>query len=143
MPMVAAVKRFIANERGAAVVEMALVAPVLAGLAFVSVNLWEATLRQQQEDEALRVASQYYFNGGSDDSKARLLGLAAWRNRPEDGDIQITRLYRCGESAATATTLCGTEQTPPATIVKIVASATVEGAAFQEEQIRSEMVRVR
>lgn len=143
MPLRELVSRFHADERGVAAVEMALVAPVIAGLAFVSINLWEATLRRQQQDEALRVASQYYLTGGSDDAKARTLGLAAWTNRPEGGDIVIDRIYRCGSTNVSSTTLCGTEQVPPATIIRLVATATTTGAAFQPAQVRTEMVRVR
>jgi hypothetical protein len=137
------IRTFQADQSGVAAVEMALVAPIIVGLAFVSVNLWEATLRRQQQDEALRVASQYYINGGSDDTKARQLGLSAWPNKPQTGDIAISRLHRCGESSVSSTTLCGSAQTPPATIVKIVASATVDGAPFQPVQVRTEMIRVR
>ena len=134
---------FGSDQRGVAAVEMALVGPVIAVLALVSMNLWQATLRRQQQDEALRVASQYYMLGGADDARARELGLAAWVDRPANGNLTVSRVYRCGDAAVAATELCGAEQTPPATMVRIVASATFEGAAFQASQVRSEMVRVR
>lgn len=134
--------RLKSDERGVAAVEMALVAPVIAGLAFLSINLWEATMRRQQMDEALRVASQYYLNGGLTDAHARQLGLAAWVNKPPNGDMEIHRRFRCGSTSVTSTTVCA-NQTPPAAFAEITASATTPGATFQATQIRQEMVRVR
>jgi Flp pilus assembly protein TadG len=134
--------RLKSDERGVAALEMALVAPVIAGLAFLSINLWEATMRRQQMDEALRVSSQYYLNGGSSDTDAKQLGVSAWVNKPANGKIDIDRLYRCGATSATATTVCS-GFVPPATIVRITASGTTPGATFQATQVRQEMVRVR
>lgn len=131
------------DQRGVAAVEMALVAPIIAGLILVSLNLWQAAQRRQEQGEALRVASQYYMLGGADDARARELALAAWVDKPVNADVIISRVYRCGDTEVEAGALCGAAQTPPATMVKIVASATFDGAAFQPVQIRSEMVRVR
>lgn len=143
MPLITFARTFRMDERGVAAVEMALVAPIIAGIALVSMNLWQATLRRQQQEEALRVASQYYMLGGNDDARARELGLAAWVDKPANATMVVSRVYRCGDAQVEAATLCGDAQTPPATMVKIVASATFEGAVFQPSQTRSEMVRVR
>lgn len=134
MSLLALAKTVRSDQRGVAAVEMAMVAPIIAGLALVSVNVWDATQRRQQQDEALRVASQYYMLGGDNDARARELGLAAWADKPADGDVVISRIYRCGDSQVNAAALCGTAQTPPNTMVKIVARAST---------VRSEMVRVR
>ena len=134
---------FKSDARGVAAIEMALVAPVIAGLAFTSVNLWEATMRRQSMDQALRVGSQYYLQGGSADADARGLALAAWQNKPAGADISISRLYRCGDAVVTLSTpLCGSEL-PPAIFAKLTATATSEGAVFQAAYARSEIVRVR
>jgi len=135
--------RFSSDVRGVAAIEMAIVAPILAGLAFTSVNLWEATMRRQSMDEALRVGSQYYLQGGVTDADARALALAAWQNKPSDAEITITRLRRCEETVVNASTsLCGT-QVPPALYAKLTARATASGAPFQPSFERSEIVRVR
>lgn len=129
--------RFSADQRGIAVIEMALAAPVVAGAAFLSINLWEADLRENQQDEALRVAAEYYLAGGQDDVRARTLGLSAWKARPDDGVIIVQRRFRCGEMDVDATASCGADKTSPTAFVQITAKATTLGAPFSPVQVRT------
>jgi len=133
---------FLSDNRGVAAVEMAFIAPVIAGLAFASVNLWEAASRKQEMSAAVHTASQYYLSGGQDDSDAQGLAMSAWDGRPDDGAVSITRSCRCGVTAATCSALCESGQ-PPAVLVRITAQATSPGAAFQANQSKIEVVRVR
>jgi hypothetical protein len=133
---------FLSDNRGVAAVEMAFIAPVIAGLAFASVNLWEAASRKQEMTAAVHAASQYYLSGGSSDTDAQSIAMSAWSNRPDDGDVDITRSCRCGSVVATCSTLCESGQAP-AVLVRITAQATSVGAAFQPSQSKVEIVRVR
>jgi len=136
------VSGFLSDHRGVAAVEMALIAPAIAGLAFASVNLWEAASRKQDMSAAVHAASQYYLSGGQSDTDAQSVAMSTWDSRPDDGAVDITRSCRCGATVAICTSLCESGQ-PPAVLVRITAQATSPGAAFQSSQSKIEVVRVR
>jgi len=131
-----------ADRRGLAAVELALVAPVIAGLALLSLEVWSASARSQDMRAALKAGAQYYMNGGANDVTAQALALSAWEAPPGDAEVSITRSCACGEVAQVCTTLCS-NGTPPAVIVVLQATGTQAQAFFNPVLSEQRVVRVR
>jgi Flp pilus assembly protein TadG len=136
------IKRFLGDRRGAAAIELAFVAPVFAGVVVMSFGVWEYGSRNQDARGALDAGVQYYMNGGTDDDIARDLARDAWRNRPSGGAVTVSRAYRCGATAATATTVCTGGRTP-GTYVTLTATATSSQALVNPTVTLNRVVRVR
>jgi Flp pilus assembly protein TadG len=136
------IRRWLTDRRGNAAIELALVAPVFAGVAVMSFGVWEAGARNQDARSALDVSVQYYMNGGTDDTVATTLGLSGWRHKPANGNITSSRSYRCGDTTATSTTICTGGRTP-GTYVTLTATATSSQALVHPTLTLNRVVRVR
>lgn len=135
---------YLREEGGVAAVEMAMIAPFVAGFAVLSINVWDIGMRKQDLTGALKVGAQYYMNGGGDDAAAKAIALAQWNHKPATADVTITRSYFCadGTSISDATTLC-VDLKVPQIIVKLHGSGTTSAAMFSKSQTADEYVRVR
>jgi Flp pilus assembly protein TadG len=138
------IRNYLAEEGGVAAVEMALILPFIASFAVISINVWDVGMRKQDMRGALKLAAQYYMNGGTTDDSAKAIGLAQWNHKPATSDITITRSYYCpdGSSVSDATTPC-TDTTVPQLIVKLHGSATTSTAMFSKTMTADEYVRIR
>lgn len=134
--------QFWRDQRGAAILEMAFVAPIIGGMAAVSFAAWDAASRQQDMRAALEVGAEYYMNGGASDDVAEATATGAWRNAPEDAVVTSERICRCGTTVTICTNLC-TGNTPPSVYVHLSASATSPEAMFGAQQSAERVVRVR
>jgi Flp pilus assembly protein TadG len=135
---------FLRDDEGVAAVEMALIAPFLVGFAVLSMNVWDVGMRKQDMKGALKIGAQYYLNGGTSDTNAKAVALAAWNHKPGVADITITRVYRCGSAvSADDTTPCASDGMLPAIYAYKHASATTSSAVFNQTQTADEYVRVR
>jgi Flp pilus assembly protein TadG len=134
---------YLREEGGVAAVEMALIMPFVAGFAVVSINVWDIGMRKQDMRGALKVASQYYMNGGADDTASKAIGLAQWNHKPGVADITITRTCYCGAAVTlTCQSICA-DNTVPQIIVQLHGSATTSTAMFSKDQTADEYVRIR
>jgi len=133
---------FFKDTRGVAAVEMALITPFIVGFALMSVNVWDVGMRKQDMRGALKLASQYYMNGGQADDDARSIALSSWQRKPANSTFTIARFCQCAAVAAACGTLCP-DSTPPAVYVRMVANATSPNAMFSPVQTDQELVRVR
>lgn len=136
---------FIADERGVAAVEMAMIAPFLALFAVTSINVWDAAQRKEDLRGALKVAAQYYLKGKSNDTEAAAVAANAWNHKPNGATVVITRQYRCGsgtDTVANDSTLCA-DGSAPEIWVKITGDATSSSAVFNAHQTTSHYVRIR
>jgi Flp pilus assembly protein TadG len=135
---------YLREEGGVAAVEMALIAPFIAGFAVISINVWDVGMRKQDMRGALKLGAQYYQNGGTDDTASRAIALAQWNHKPATSDVTVTRSYYCSDSTSVsdATTLCA-DLTVPWTQVQLHGSATTSSAMFSQTQTADEYVRIR
>lgn len=104
-------KRFRKDEGGAAAVELALAAPILAGIVLTSAAIWMRSNDNQNAAAALDAGVAYYMNGGGSDEDARAFILSAWHDRPEDASVRISRQKRCG-TTVTQQAACGNGNAP-------------------------------
>lgn len=133
---------FFKNQKGAAVVELALVAPVIAGIALVSYGVWDGAARRQDMRDGLGAAVQYYMNGGLDDTAAQSAAMDAWDSAPADAAVSTERICRCGSAAAVCNSLCADSRTP-SVFVRLTATATTADALFSPSLSEERVVRVR
>lgn len=138
----AALRHIFRDQRGAAAVELAIIAPVLAGLALVSLEIWQTGAAQQKAAAALDVATDYYMNGGLDDATAVQAALDGWLDRPEGATVTSARLARCGDAPADPTQVCG-DGRMAAIYVALEADSTREGAIYSARVRATRTVRVR
>lgn len=134
--------QFWRDQRGAAILEMAFVAPIIGGMAAVSFAAWDVASRQQDMRAALEVGAEYYMNGGSSDEVAKTAAAGSWRNAPEDALVASERVCRCGTTVTICTSMC-TGDVPPSVYVHLTASGTSPEAMFTPHQSAERVVRVR
>lgn len=135
-------KRFWRDQGGGAAIEMAIVTPVIAGLALVSAEVWMMSMDKQKAATALEAASDYYMSGGLSDEEAVDVAMAAWSDAPQDGEVSPVRSGRCGIEAADISELCADGSTA-AIYVTLTAHGTSQGL-FEPRGVEAERtVRVR
>ncbi len=129
------------DARGAAAIELAIIAPVLAGMGLLALEVWKIGVEQQQAAAALDVAADYYMGGGLSDEAAAEAALESWTDAPADAAVTHARSARCGSDPVALNALCDASR-PPAIYVTLTAS----GSNGQDDQIRvraTRMIRVR
>lgn len=135
-------RNFLRNKSGAAVVELALVAPVIGTMVLISFGVWDVSARKQDMRTALGAASLYYMNGGSSDAAAETVAFDAWDSRPQGATLTSERVCRCETTVALCTDLCAGSK-PPSVFVKLTATATSSGVMFKPTLTEERVVRVR
>jgi Flp pilus assembly protein TadG len=130
------------NRDGAALVEFAIIAPLLLiALAGISDGA-SFLLRNNAMHSGLSSSAQYIMSGGSDLSTARQIGLSSWAGRSEQSDVTASKDCFCATTPATCSTLCS-DQSVPLAYVKIAATDTYDGW-FGDTTLRAEQdVRIR
>ncbi len=113
------------DERGVAAVELALILPVIALIAGVSLEMWLRASHQRDAAEALDASVDYYVAGGLNDTEAKAVAMSAWHSPPEDAAVTIARECRCGVTPVACTATCSTP-VAPGTYVKLTAAATLQ-----------------
>lgn len=133
---------FSKDQSGGAAVEMAIVAPVIAGLALVSAEVWMMSMDKQKAATALGAASDYYMGGGLSDDDAASVAMAAWRDPPQGAAVSHARSGRCGVDPVEVSSLCS-NGSAAAVYVTLIASGVSQGL-FDERNVEAERtVRVR
>lgn len=134
--------RFAQDRRGAAAVEMAIVAPVIAGLALVSAEVWMMAMDKQRAATALDAAVDYYMGGGVSDAEAATVAMDAWEDPPDAAEVTYARSGRCAAEAVTLDIVCP-DGDVAATYVTLTASGEAQGLFDERAVEASRMVRVR
>lgn len=134
--------RFAENRRGGAAVEMAIVAPVIAGLALVSAEVWMMAMDKQRAATALDAAVDYYMGGGLSDAEASAVALDAWEDPPGAAEVAYARSGRCAADVVTLNIVCPNGDVA-ATYVTLTASGEAQGLFDERSVEATRMVRVR
>lgn len=140
--MIGLLKRFARDRRGVAAIELALITPVIAGLAYIGFETWRYTSEIQEMKDAVRAGVQYYMDGGKDDADGKAVVEGAWSSPPADAAVIISRACQCGAEAHVCTTLCS-DSTVPEIRVTLSASATYDNARFPTDLAAEQVIRVR
>lgn len=135
-------RRLIADRRGAAAVEFAVIAPLLGAIVIGLMVAWEPATAMLRMRAAVHAGAVYVRNGGNDDAQNTEVVRKAWERKPADAEVLVSRACLCGTLAQACTTVCA-DQTPPSVYVTIAATSTDTSLAFGKTMARSEVVRVR
>jgi Flp pilus assembly protein TadG len=108
--MIEAVLRLRRDVRGTAVVETAIVAPVLACLALGGYDVSRMVARQHELQAGAADAEQIVLaaaSGSATETTTIQAVLANTLNIPNDADhIQVVKVYRCGTAETISSTTC-------------------------------------
>lgn len=130
--------RFARDTRGAAAVEFAIVAPVLA---ILLVGLVQGFKQRMDAQTALQAGIRYYHQGGAADATAKALAIRAWPNKPAEGDVLISRSCTCSEVVVLCTATCNA--TPPAVTVYVATIYRANSLLGSENVQFQQSVRIR
>jgi Flp pilus assembly protein TadG len=134
--------RFWRDRRGTAAVELAFIAPAIAGLGLLGLTVWQTAARIEDMRGALKSGARYYMSGGFNDTDGRTFAMSAWDKKPADGNITIQRICKCGATTWTCNVLC-TDQTPPQVFINLTATGTATNGVSTFPLAETKVVRVR
>jgi Flp pilus assembly protein TadG len=140
--------RTLGDDAGAAAVEFAMVLPILCLVLLGILDGWSYVTSSLSMRAGVKTAANLVMGGSTNDAATKAVAIASWENRPEDGQVTLTRIYMCGTTVVNASTLCSGPKAP-SVYVQIQASATwvppVAFGAFSASSIigHQEMIRVR
>ena len=132
---------FARDTRGAAAVEFAIVAPVLALLLVGLVQGWFDVKQRMDAQTALQAGIRYYHQGGATDATAKALAIRAWPNKPAEGDVLINRSCTCSQVVVLCTATC--DSTPPAVTVSVATTYRANSLLGSENVQFQQSVRIR
>ncbi|WP_274533728.1 MULTISPECIES: TadE/TadG family type IV pilus assembly protein [unclassified Mesorhizobium] len=128
--------------------EFAMVLPILCLVLLGILDGWSYVTSSLSMRAGVKTAANLVMGGSTNDAATKAVAIASWENRPEDGQVTLTRIYMCGTTVVNASTLCSGPKAP-SVYVQIQASATwvppVAFGAFSASSIigHQEMIRVR
>jgi len=126
---------------GVATTELALVVPGLALMALLSHDVWQNGRATQKAAAAVDIAVEYYFNGGTSDSRASQAALDGWSERSPDSTVVISRKLGCGGTTTLAASC--PNGSAAATYVTIVTRGSTQGMLYSPTIQFVRSVRVR
>ncbi|MBP7700972.1 MAG: pilus assembly protein [Phenylobacterium sp.] len=106
------INRLASRDDGAAAVEFAIVAPLLAALLGWIVTGAIEINTQNAVREAVNSGALYVMRGGSDAGQIRDVTLAAWSGAPGALSVEVDQQCKCGEQVASCTQICLDNSTP-------------------------------
>ncbi len=136
------------DDAGVAAVEFAMVLPILCLVLLGILDGWSYVTSSLSMRAGVKTAANLVMGGSNDDTAIKAIAISSWQNRPEDGQVTLTRIYMCGTTVVVAGTLCSGPKVP-SIYVQIQASATwvppVAFGAFAASTTigHQEMIRVR
>jgi Flp pilus assembly protein TadG len=137
------------DDAGVAAVEFALVLPILCLVLLGILDGWSYVTSSLSMRGGVKTAANLVMGGSNDDTAIKAIAISSWENRPEDGQVTLTRIYMCGTTVVDAATLLCSGSKVPSIYVQIQASATwvppIAFGAFSASSIigHQEMIRVR
>jgi Flp pilus assembly protein TadG len=130
------------DDRGAAAVELALVAPflavILAGIATYAPELDKV----HKMRDAVSTGSLYVMTGGTNPDSIQNVALTAWTGRTGGDSITVTQWCACGSVAGVCTSLCG-DGTVPLSYTSIAAASSYVGPLGSQSLSAVQTVRTR
>lgn len=136
------IRKFLRNDRGAAAVEFAFIAPVLAALMLGVFDLGRMTYDRTDLHSAVRSGAQYFMAGGDDVEAAILVIEQSWSSRPEMSQVTVEKCCKCAGVDAPCGQLCD-DGSVPDIVHELEATAYFAGLFGQYEVSVNEFVRTR
>jgi len=115
-------RRFQRDESGAAAVEFAMVAPLLAAVLIGLGTMGGLILAYNKMRQAVSSGGQYAMTVAPDNTTAvQTVVLSAWDDKPANAVVNVQQQCRCGTTVSVCTTNCA-DGDYPQKIITITAS---------------------
>ena len=134
--------RFSRDQRGAALVEFAMIAPILAlGIVLTGDT---ATLVSRYFDmrAAVSSGSQYVMLGGTEVTVARQVATQSWTSQAQGSTVDASKACLCSGTTNACNALCP-DQSVPQTYYTIQAASSFQGTLISMPLSAQQVVRVR
>jgi Flp pilus assembly protein TadG len=138
--MIRLLRRFRAATDGAALVEFAIVVPILSAFVIGIVQYGGMIVAFQQMHDGVANAAVYVMRGGSDSTTIQGVATAAWRNKPADASVSVTQACSCAGVGQACNVLCADGSYPQA-FTTISATGTYTGVWGNQSMSTSQVVR--
>ncbi|MDQ0466492.1 Flp pilus assembly protein TadG [Caulobacter ginsengisoli] len=136
-------RRLSADQRGAAMVEFGLIAPILALVVLGIVQGGTMLGKYNAMRTGISNGAQYVMGGGTDLATARLIAQEAWPSRGATATIAASKVCRCGGTVADCSLLCASDQSVPQAFVTISATDIFNDGVVNHSVSAQQVVRVR
>ncbi|HEX4181648.1 MAG TPA: TadE/TadG family type IV pilus assembly protein [Caulobacteraceae bacterium] len=130
------------DRRGAAAVEMALVAPFLAIVVAGIVNFAPQLDHVHRMRDAVTSGANYVMSGGTDATTIQNVTFSAWTGHVQADSVNVTQWCTCAGVTSSCSTLCA-DNTVPQGFTKIAASTTYSSANGPQVFNAQDTVRTR
>jgi len=111
------------DDAGTAAVEFALVLPILCLALLGIADGWSYVTSSLSMRAGVKTAANLVMAGSTNDTATQAVAVSSWEKRPTDGQVTLSRIYMCGTTVVTASTLCSGPKAP-SVYIQIQASAT-------------------
>lgn len=133
--------RFLRNSSGAPVVEFALIAPAIALAVVVLIDVANIASAYGGMQRAARAGTQYYMNGGTDDTAAQAVVTGSWTKPPAGGTISLSTVCTCGSGSVSCSGTC-LAGAPMQKNITVTVAGLVRGTMISLSESAHETVRV-
>jgi len=134
--------RFARSKGGAAAVEMALVAPMLAAVLVGIANYAPELDQAHKMRDAVQSAATYVMTGGTDPTAIQTVATNAWTGYATGDSVTVTQWCACSGVSGSCSTLCS-DQSVPQGFTQIAATMTYVGPLGSQTLNASQTVRTR
>ena len=111
------------DKAGVAAVEFAMVLPFLCVALLGIADGWSYMTNSMSMRAGVKTAANLVMGGSTNDTATQAVAISSWEKRPADGQVTLSRIYKCGTTVVGAATLCSGPKVP-SVFVQIQASAT-------------------
>lgn len=133
-------RRLRVAESGAALVEFAIVVPILSAFVIGIVQYGGMVIAFNQMHDAVSSGAVYVMRGGSDSTAIHDVAVAAWPNPPGDAAVNVNQACSCAGVTAVCNALCA-DGTYPQSFTTITASGTYSGLWGSQAMSNTQVVR--
>jgi len=133
-------RRLLADERGAAAVEFAIVVPFLAAILVGVVQYSGMTLAFDRMHDAVSSGAVYVMRGGSDATTVHDVTVNAWSSAPGDASVSVSQYCTCAGVTSACSSLCA-DSSYPQSYTTITATGTYTGLWGSKAMSSTQTVR--
>ncbi|MGZ8363575.1 MAG: TadE/TadG family type IV pilus assembly protein [Caulobacteraceae bacterium] len=131
------------DRRGGAVVELGLIAPIIAGVILAIAEGAQYGLMVHDMRGAVSSGAQYVMGGASDPALVKAVSEAAWKSKPAAASVTVVQSYRCGATVVVTNTACAGTGLLPNRFFTVQAKSTFDNAFGTAPVTVKQVIRVR
>lgn len=106
------IRRCLQREDGGAALEFALLAPMLGIVCLGVIDGWSLASSVLYMRASVNTAASLYMQGAADEAAIHSAALQNWQHRPSDGELTLSRIYKCDGNVVSSTSVCDGAKAP-------------------------------